>query len=71
MMMVSVGRVLVRKGGGSSVLDVKSSFRGSRYVAKTIKLLPKPLDTDLIERIYGKVASLGRIHPPDGSLKAA
>lgn len=70
-MMVSVSRVLVREGGASSVLDLKASFRGSRYVAEALKLLPELLDVGLIEQIYGKVASLGRIHPPDDALKAA
>lgn len=70
-MMVSVSRVLMQEAGGSSVLDLKASFRGSRYVAEALKLLPEPLDASLMDQITGKLASLGRIHPPDRSLKAA
>ena len=73
--MVSLSAVLLRdvraKDPACSVLDLKAFYRGSKYVAETIKLLPEPLDEDLIGRIVHKVASLGRIHPPGPSLKAA
>jgi putative transposase len=54
-----------------SVLDLKASYRGAKYVTETIKLLPEQLDEGLIVHIYRKVASLGRIHPPDAPPKAA
>jgi putative transposase len=54
-----------------SVLDLKAWYRGSKYVAETIKLLPERPEEDLIVRIYRKVASLGRIHPLEAPLKAA
>ncbi len=54
-----------------SVLDLKASCRGSKYVAETLKLLPDKLDESLIVRIFRQVASLGRIHPHEASLKAA
>ena len=73
--MVSLSAVLLRDVRESdpqcSVLDLKASFRGSKYVAETLKLLPEKLDEGLIVRIVHKVASLGRIHPPGASLKAA
>jgi putative transposase len=75
LLMVSLSAVLVRdareRDPQCSVLDLKASFRGSKYVAETLKLLPEKLDEDLIARIVCKVASLGRIHPPEASLKAA
>ncbi|HSH81558.1 MAG TPA: transposase, partial [Herpetosiphonaceae bacterium] len=75
LLMVSLSAVLLRDARESdpqwSVLDLKASYRGSRYVAETIKLLPDTLDEGLIVRIVRQVASLGRIHPPGASLKAA
>ncbi len=73
--MVSLSAVLLaqarRTDPRCSVLDLKASYRGAKYVAETIKLLPEKLDEGLIARIVHKVASLGRIHPPGASLKAA
>ena len=73
--MVSLSSVLVaearRRDPQCSVLDLKAWYRGSKYVAETIKLLPEQPDEALIVRIYRKVASLGRIHPPDAPHKAA
>jgi len=73
--MVSLSAVLLRDVRESdpqcSVLDLKASFRGSKYVAETLKLLPEKLDEGLIARIVRQVACLGRIHPPEPSLKAA
>jgi putative transposase len=75
LLMVSLSAVLLREARESdpqcSVLDLKASYRGSRYVAETLKLLPEKLDEGLIARIVCRVASLGRIHPPGPSLKAA
>ena len=75
LLMVSLSAVLVKEARESdpqcSVLDLKASFRGSKYVAETLKLLPEKLDEGLIARIVCQVASLGRIHPPGASLKAA
>lgn len=75
LLMVSLSAVLVRDARESdpqcSVLDLKASFRGLKYVAETIKLLPEKLDEGLIARIVYQVTSLGRIHPPGASLKAA
>jgi putative transposase len=73
--MVSLSAVLLRDARESdpqcSVLDLKASYCGSKYVAETLKLLPEKLDEGLIARIVCQVASLGRIHSPGASLKAA
>ncbi|MBA2631565.1 MAG: transposase [Chloroflexi bacterium] len=73
--MVSLSVVLLedvrRTDPQCSVLDLKASYRGSKYVSEMIKLLPNKLDEGLIVRIYLQVASLGRIHPPDTPRKAA
>ena len=73
--MVSLSTVLVRdareRDPQCSVLDLKACYRGSKYVAETLKLLPEKLDESLIARIVCQVASLGRIHAPGTSLKAA
>ena len=73
--MVSLSALLLvearRTDPQGSVLDLKASYRGSKYVSETLKLLPEKLDEGLILRIYHKVTSLGRIHPPDAPLKAA
>jgi putative transposase len=73
--MVSLSAVLVRdareRDAQCSVLDLKACYRGSKYVAETLKLLPETLDESLIARIVCQVASLGRIHSPGTSLKAA
>ena len=73
--MVSLSAVLLpearRTDSQCSVLDLKAWYRGSKYVSETLKLLPEQPDESLIVRIYRQVASLGRIHPPDASLKAA
>ena len=73
--MVSLSGVLLRevraRDPQCSVLDLKAFYRGAKYVAETIKLLPGTLDEDLVVRLVQEVASLGRIHPPRPSLKAA
>ena len=73
--MVSLSAVLVsdarERDGQWSVLDLKACYRGAKYVAETLKLLPEKLDEGLIARIVRQVASLGRIHPPGPALKAA
>ena len=46
-----------------SVLDLKSHYRGYRYVSETIKMLPQKPDDNLVFQLFHKVAALGRIHP--------
>ena len=51
-----------------SFLDLKSHYRGCRYVCETIKLLPQKPDAILLADIP-HIARLGAIHP--GSLPSA
>ena len=75
LLMVSLSSVLLRNVRQTdpqcSVLDLKASYRGSKYVHETLKLLPDKLDESLVVRIYRQVASLGRIHPSEAPPKAA
>ena len=76
LLMVSLSAVLLREARQAdpqcSVLDLKASYRGSKYVAETLKLLPEKPDEDYNgARLFRQVASLGRIHPPEPQLNAA
>lgn len=44
------------------VLDLKAHFRGYKYVAETIKLLPEKPDPILLGQVFVSVARLGSIH---------
>jgi hypothetical protein len=46
----------------ASLLDLKASFRGYRYVEETIKMLPQKPEPILLAQIFSQVAGLGRIH---------
>ena len=46
-----------------SILDLKSHYRGCRYVSETIKLLPQKPDGILLAEIFEQIARLGRVHP--------
>jgi len=46
-----------------SVLDLKSHYRGCKYVSETIKLLPKKPDGILLVEIFEQIARLGMVHP--------
>lgn len=46
-----------------SVLDLKSHYRGYRYVSETIKLLPQKPDGILLAGIFEQIARLGMVHP--------
>lgn len=54
-----------------SVLDLKAWYRGSKYVAELIQLLPEKPDDDLMAELFRQLAQLGRIHPPQPRLSAA
>jgi len=54
-----------------SVLDLKAHCRGAKYVEEVIKLLPKTPEAVVMERIFTKIAGIGRIHaPPADSVSA-
>src|SRR5215210_1979982 len=65
LMMVSVSAVVldeVRQADPQcSVLDLKASYRGSKYVHETLKFLPEMPDSIIVEQIFRHVARLGRI----------
>jgi len=46
-----------------SILDLKSHYRGYRYVSETIKLLPQKPDGILLAEIFEQIARLGMVHP--------
>jgi len=46
-----------------SILDLKSHYRGCRYVSATIKSLPQKPDGILLAEIFEQIARLGMIHP--------
>jgi len=46
-----------------SILDLKSHYRGGRYVSETIKLLPQKPDGILLAEIFQQIARLGMVHP--------
>lgn len=45
-----------------SILDLKAYYRGAKYVAEAIEMLPTKPEPILLVRIFNKLASLGRIH---------
>ena len=46
-----------------SILDLKSNYRGYRYVSEIIKMLPKKPDAILLANIFEQIACMGAIHP--------
>jgi len=65
--MVNFSSVLLRQYRKNnpefSVLDLKSHYRGYRYVSETIKLLPQKPDGILLGEIFEQIARLAAIHP--------
>lgn len=65
--MVNFSSVLLRQYRKNnpefSVLDLKSHYRGYRYVAETIKLLPQKPEGILLAEIFQQIARLGMVHP--------
>ncbi len=44
------------------VLDLKAHYRGYKYVAETLKMLPEPPELGLIAQIFDRVSRLGSVH---------
>ena len=65
--MVNFSSVLLRpfreNNPAFSVLDLKSHYRGCRYVSETIKLLPQKPEGILLDKIFEHIARLGMVHP--------
>lgn len=45
-----------------NVLDLKAFYRGHKYVAETLKLLPQKPDPILLELIFDRISRLGSVH---------
>jgi len=54
-----------------SVLDLKAHYRGYRYVAETIKMLPQKPEGNLLAAIFLQGACLGRIHAAQSTVSTA
>jgi putative transposase len=65
--MVNFSSILLRRfrqlNPEFSILDLKSHYRGCRYVAEIIKLLPQKPHGILLARIFEQIARLGMVHP--------
>jgi hypothetical protein len=65
--MVNVSQVLLtefrKTNPQSSVLDLKAYCRAARYFEETLKMLPKKPEPILFQQVFGKIVSLGCIHP--------
>jgi DDE family transposase len=65
--MVNFSSVLLRRyretNPAFSILDLKSHYRGCRYAAETIKLLPQKPEGILLAEIFEQLARLGMVHP--------
>jgi putative transposase len=66
MLMVNLSHLLLDRyrseDPAASVLDLKAQYRGYRYVAETIKMLPQKPDAILLADIFQQIARLGAIH---------
>ena len=66
MFMVNVSQTLIRYFRPTcpafSVNDLKTHFRGRKYVTETLKLLPQMPEPIFIDQIFTNIAQLGRIN---------
>jgi hypothetical protein len=46
----------------AGILDLKTHYRGHKYVTETLKLLPEMPEPILINHIFATIARIGRIH---------
>jgi len=69
--MVNVAQVLLREYRQSvpqaGVLDLKSYYRANRYFAEMIKMLPQKPEPNFLNRLFGAIIAIGRIHPVETS----
>lgn len=75
MLMVNLSQLLLDRyrseDPACSVLDLKAHYRGYRYVAETIKMLPQKPEGNLLSAIFTQVARLGRIHAAQPTVSTA
>ena len=45
-----------------SLLDLKALYRGTKYVAEAIEMLPEKPEPIVLARIFKQLTALGRIH---------
>ena len=68
LLMVNVSHVFLRdlrqEDSTGNVLDLKAYYRGHKYVAETLKLLPQKPDPIVMDTIFDKISRLGRVHNP-------
>jgi hypothetical protein len=73
--MVNFSSVLLRRFRDNnpefSVLDLKAHYRGYRYVAETLKLLPQKPEGILLDKIFEQIARLGMVHPVSEPISTA
>jgi hypothetical protein len=55
----------------AGVLDLKTHYRGHKYVTETLKLLPEMPEPIFIQRIFTTIARIGRIHADESHHRAA
>jgi hypothetical protein len=64
--MVNLSQLLLREfrqdSPGAGVLDLKTHFRGHKYVTETLNLLPEMPEPILIDHIFATIARIGCIH---------
>lgn len=54
---------------GSGIIDLKTYYRGFRYVNEVLKMLPEIPEPILLNQIFAKLTSLGRIHKVSTSVE--
>jgi putative transposase len=73
--MVNVSQLLLREfrrqNSNVNVLDLKAYFRGHKYVAETLKLLPQKPDPILMGEIFATISQLGSVHNTQSSFNTS
>lgn len=64
-------RDLRQESPEAGILDLKTYYRGHKYVTETLKLLPEKPEPIFIQRIFATIAQIGRIHGDETRPKAA
>lgn len=55
----------------AGIIDLKAHYRGFRYVHEILKMLPQTPEPILLNQIFAKLTSLGRIHAVSTGFKAS
>ncbi len=54
-----------------SVLDLKAHYRGCKYAAELIKMLPQKPDPIFIAQLFLKISAMGSIHRPKSTVSSS